>query len=403
MAGNLPVGLVLLAVAFALLVWNENRTLHHMATTGEVRAHMKTVTASAVDPSNEGHLVFVSGQAQATMKLQDPKFCIGGLSALQFKREAEIFQWMEVKTTPEVPAGTVATPTYDHVKNWSSSHHDTEKFTVKAIKEKNPPSDIVGQWKVQADRVNVGAFELASSIVKDYLNQWKALTAAQAVLPANGTCKDLTGKGYVHRLSEHSLFLGKNVTNVTTTIVTPAKNATNTTTGKPIVPAPKPNITTVWSLKRNNATTFDLNQPALGDVRVNFFYVPYSDVSILAKQQGKGFAPFVTSKGDEIFFVRAGVWTAESILDDEDSSDAMTKWLLRVVGAAVIFGGLTTAAVPFSAFLGAVLLSLLPVAYCWMSLDFQTSAIMAGVAVVGLAGLVATGGSSGEVEVKKAQ
>jgi len=82
--------------------------------------------------------------------------------------------------------------------------------------------------------------------------------------------------------------------------------------------------------------------PAVGDVRVNYKGLPSgTTISVLAKQSSGGFADYTTSNGYTIHMARAGNAAADQMITDQKKVESMITWILRGVGAFLIFIGFT--------------------------------------------------------------
>src|SRR5216684_5777850 len=77
-------GLLLFFVSFIVLFWNEGRAVHTARSLEEGAAVVVSAAADAVNPSNDGKLVHVSGEATTTETLSDADF---GVSAPAIRLE----------------------------------------------------------------------------------------------------------------------------------------------------------------------------------------------------------------------------------------------------------------------------------------------------------------------------
>src|ERR1017187_8760795 len=88
------VGLLLVAGAVILLLWNEGRAIKRAKTLSEGAKGVVTVSTDRIEPANEGKLVHLIGMATTTEKLADPEFGVSA-TALKIRRIAEMYQWKE--------------------------------------------------------------------------------------------------------------------------------------------------------------------------------------------------------------------------------------------------------------------------------------------------------------------
>ena len=84
----------------------------------------------------------------------------------------------------------------------------------------------------------------------------------------------------------------------------------------------------------------DSSRPEVGDVRVSFYQVQPSQVSIIASVAGDTFAPFVSKSGKQFDTLVMGNISQEQIFEGEHATNKMVLWLLRLVGFFLIFIGL---------------------------------------------------------------
>ena len=76
-------GLVLFALAFPVLFWNEGRAVRRAQSLTEGKGAVVSVSSDKVDSANEGKLVHMWGLATTEGSLTDPKFAISADNALR--------------------------------------------------------------------------------------------------------------------------------------------------------------------------------------------------------------------------------------------------------------------------------------------------------------------------------
>jgi hypothetical protein len=91
---GLTVGLILFPGGFPLLLWNEGRAVQRFPVLEEGQGTVISVSAEHVDPANQGHLVHISGIADAGDTLSDATFGVSR-SAIHLKRTVEMYQCQE--------------------------------------------------------------------------------------------------------------------------------------------------------------------------------------------------------------------------------------------------------------------------------------------------------------------
>jgi len=279
-------GFVLVALSGFGLFWNEGRAVQTEKSLAEGAALVITVDASRVDPANEGKLVHVTGEMKAGVKPSDPEF---GVSAegLRLVRTAEMYQWREEKKTEtkkNVGGSEETVTTYSYVQVWSESPIDSREFKV-TEGHVNPQMRYRSAGFLGRD-VTLGAFRPGEPIVR-------ALPASQQVRVDAAMAEALRPRmnGPV-QANDGVFYLGA-----------------------------------------------DPSQPRIGDFRISFQLAPAGPVSIVGRQSGSDFAEYQTSAGDKLLMVRPGTMSAAEMFKAAESENTALTWLIRAVGALVMFFG----------------------------------------------------------------
>ncbi len=324
-------GLALVLGSFILLFWNEGRAVKTHKMLQEGAGIVVTVDSQRVDPRYEGRLVHMTGMATTAEKLTDPLFGVS-ITALRLTRQVEMLQWHEsksTKTSKKLGGGTETVTTYSYARKWSTRLIDSSSFQEPAGHE-NPDSFIIKPANWQANTVRLGAFRLND-------DQIAAITAAQ-MLPLgkeNRPDRDVAGKG---RVVGGLMYFGS---------------------------------------KRHDRT---------GDIRVGLQVVKPVPLSVIARQTGDGFTPYITQAGGQLQMLRTGTVTAAQMFKSAEAGNTMLTWILRFVGLGLMFAGFRLILRVFSvladivplvgsiigagtgliAFLTALILSLTTIAIAWV-------------------------------------
>lgn len=93
--------------------------------------------------------------------------------------------------------------------------------------------------------------------------------------------------------------------------------------------------------KVNNyiASVENLGNANVGDVRISFRYNNDKEVSILAKQSGSSFLPYISKQGKEMFRVESGIMTGDDIINVVEEENNILKWVLRLLGIILNMSG----------------------------------------------------------------
>ena len=84
----------------------------------------------------------------------------------------------------------------------------------------------------------------------------------------------------------------------------------------------------------------DPASPRVGDLKVSFAEVPPTDVSIIARQVGQTFEPFVASTGGKIELLQVGTHSSEAMIEQAQASNRNLTGVLRAVGFVLMVVGL---------------------------------------------------------------
>ena len=83
-------------------------------------------------------------------------------------------------------------------------------------------------------------------------------------------------------------------------------------------------------------------------MRVTFSGTPISDVSVMAKQKGETFEPFVTQQDTQLNMLSMGNVSPEIMIKQAEAANAQLTWILRGVGSGMMFLGFVFILKPLS-------------------------------------------------------
>lgn len=287
--GGVLVGILFFLGSFALIFWNEGRTVKRARALAEGKGLVVTVEADTVDPANEGALVHMTGEAQTKERLQDSTFGVD-VAALRLERKVEMYQWKETKSTKtrkRAGGRKETTTTYSYSRTWSSSVISSSNFRESG--HTNPGSMPYQTMSWQVSKATIGAFTLSSSLLGD-IDAWETLPPSTAKAVPSGMSVD--GE-YLYR------------------------------------------------------GTGSLGSPQVGDVRIAFRSVKPCTVSFYSKQVGKSFAPYKTSNGQTLQRLAVGSHTAEELFSAAEDENTLICWLVRIGGFVLMWVGLMLIVKPF--------------------------------------------------------
>lgn len=317
-------GIVLVIGSGILLFWNEGRSVTQAKTLKEGLAAVVTVPADSVNQANQGKLVHMMGDAKTEETLSDDDFGVSA-NALKLRRNVEMYQWKEDKTTEtkkNVGGSTDEVTTYNYSKTWDSHVIDSSEFK-KPTDHENPSQMAYPGQEYQAEKITVGAFRLSEGLIAQ-VDGYEDISADKTKLPEDlqGQVKP-QGGGY---------YFGA-----------------------------------------------DPGSPKVGDLKIAFQMIKPGKVSLIAKQLGDSFEPYQSAAGGEIEMLSMGEHSAQNMFADAESMNTMITWGLRVLGYLLMFGG-------FAAILGplSVLADVLPFlgTLVGMGTSFVAGVLAAGISLV---------------------
>ena len=179
--------------------------------------------------------------------------------------------------------------TYSYSKKWSSDLIDSGNFHDK--RKVNPTTKLFEDKTYTSDDVKVGAFSLSS-------NQ-------------------------IERLSTKANFTAFNAEKVNSL-----------------------NLTTSGKYLTNSS---DLDNPKIGDTRIEVVYNDSTEASVLAVQQGNSFVDFVSSYDKRVNRVMDGTHSGKEMINVIKQEDKFLKWLLRFIGVLLLVFGFAAILKPISA------------------------------------------------------
>lgn len=287
-------GALLVIAAIPLLFWNEGRAVERQKTLEEGGGAVISVASDAIDSSNEGALVHVSGTADSDAMLVDPVFGVSA-EALKLRRTVEMYQWQETassETKDKLGGGQETVTTYTYSLGWSERVIDSSGFK-EPTGHQNPDSMPYESGETVAEPVTLGDFTLSPSLVR--------AIGGHAPLDLPEDVPAPVGLGAAMVKQQNGFYIG----------------------GDPA-------------------------SPQVGDLRVSFAAVMPTEVSVIAQQTGGTFAPYRGEAGGTIELIVPGVKTAEEMILAAEESNRLLTWILRVAGFLIAFVGLTTVLRPLS-------------------------------------------------------
>lgn len=280
------VGIVLFIVSFIVLWSNEGRV-----NLGKVAENSVIVKPSAVKSSAENKLVSLTGPIEITKPVGDPKYLRAGKYVV-LNRIAEMYAWIEEKETEtkkKTGGGTEEKTTYRYKKGWTSDPEESSEFKIPEG-HRNPRMTVNSETFYASDaKIGIYNFDPQSATMPSPIPV--TLTTTNAITSWNTR---LIGREY--------LFIGK---------------------GR-------------------------YDQPNIGDTRISFEAVNAGKkVTLFGKMLGKEIVAYYHKGKNRLYRALSGTRN-EAIIQLKTEHKVM-GWILRIVGFAMMWIGLTLIFGPISA------------------------------------------------------
>jgi len=289
------IGLALVPGSGALLFWNEGRAIKTARGLDEGAGVVRSVAAERVDQANEGRLVHVTATLATAGPALDAEFGVRS-AGVRLVRQVEMYQWIEESTTEtrtKLGGGEERVTTYKYQRGWSEKPIDSAKF--KEPRGHTNPAMVYRARDALAPGVKIGAFAMSESMLAHF-GEARALAAT-----------------------------------------TDQADALQRKLRRPVAV-----IDGVLTVGRDPA------EPAVGDLRISFKEVPLQAATVVAAQAGGGFAPYRTKQGTTVSLVSAGTYSAAEMFADAQAANTTLTWILRAVGALLMFVGFSLILRPLS-------------------------------------------------------
>ena len=285
---NIFIGFLFVIGAIILLFWNEGRAVKTEQNLKEGFSVVVSVSPDKRDLKNEGKLIHFSGLAKSPNLLIDSEFGISA-SALKMQRIVEVFQWKEEsrsKTVQKLGGGTETTTTYTYSKEWSDKLIDSSNFR-EAETHQNPSAKLFLDQEWIAQGVTVGEYAISEDLLSA-LSGYQSFSIPQEMFDAKNPT------------SSAQLQLAGNIIYYQT----------------------------------NNITI-----PEIGNTRISYKIISPQEISVIYKQSGEMLVPYQTKNGSLISMIQLGRSTAEEMFKSAQESNKTMTWILRFVGALLLFVG----------------------------------------------------------------
>ena len=353
---SIGTGIILFLAGTALLWWNEGRAVKTERMLEEAgSAYVEMENPNKKDASLDGELICGTAMATTEDSLSDSQFGVGA-KAIALKRRVEYYQWVEHASSSsedKLGGSQETTTTYTYSLEWVPSPVQSSEFKDPAYQKKNMVLTTYEDSEQYAENVSWGAYKLSESLIsmissreelqlsisEDLLKQLDQSTQT-AYERFYGVQKDqqpvqqpVQQQAIIDSvralLSDSAKAVLDSLQAVNDSINKQMENANNKKDLKYIHQA-------------GNVLYFGRvpSSPEAGDVRITFEVVVPAKVTVMAVVDGDTFKPYKAKNGKRFQTLVMGKKSGDEIIDEEKEVNNIFLWILRIVGALMVIGGL---------------------------------------------------------------
>ena len=353
---SIGTGIILFLAGTALLWWNEGRAVKTERMLEEAgSAYVEMENPNKKDASLDGELICGTAMATTEDSLSDSQFGVGA-KAIALKRRVEYYQWVEHASSSsedKLGGSQETTTTYSYSLEWVPSPVQSSEFKDPAYQMKNMVLTTYEDSEQYAENVSWGAYKLSKSLIsmissreelqlsisEDLLKQLDQSTQTayerfygvqknqqpvqqpvqqQAIIDSVRALLSDSAKAVLDSLQAVNDSINKQM-----------ENANNKKDLKYIHQA-------------GNVLYFGRvpSSPEAGDVRITFEVVVPAKVTVMAVVDGDTFKPYKAKNGKRFQTLVMGKKSGDEIIDEEKEVNNIFLWILRIVGALMVIGGL---------------------------------------------------------------
>jgi hypothetical protein len=259
--GKLFIGIsigIIFSLALVLFFWNEVRSPEWIRALNEGKRVVVSVSSFQPNPANEGKLVHFIGPAEPMGILEDRQFGIKE-KAIMYSRHVEMYQWCETSSISmkfEEDGSSQKSTSYQYSMVWHNDLISSDSFRF-PDGHSNPKDMLYSSVFNLADIVTVNGFVMTES------SMYMMAPGDMVDISSWSMPSELDGKA---RKTPDGLYIGN-----------------------------------------------DPQFPQIGDVRIIFRVVRPTDVTVLAKQVGNTFEPYMTRAGNIINLLETGRFSVDDM------------------------------------------------------------------------------------------
>lgn len=339
-------GFILIIGATILLWWNEGRAVK----TADMLEDAQGACVEMPNPDKksaefEGELVCATAMANTDEVLTDKEFGISE-NAISLSRKVEYFQWVEhseSKSEDKLGGKQETTTTYTYTREWVSSPVNSDEFKDPAYQGKNYTWTTVENQDVWAENVTFGAYVLNESLIHS-INSTEALELninEQQLQAMDKTIADTYARIKGLPTSNTNVAQAQPAQPVQTAAADSTALADSVKTVIPDSISQNNKVDLEYVHQMGNVLYYGrtANAPEVGDVRITFEKVVPAKVTVVSQVEGNTFKPYTASNKKKFQTLRMGKKSIDEIFEEENESNSMWTWVLRIVGILLVISG----------------------------------------------------------------
>lgn len=275
-------GAALLVGGWLLGSWSHEKASTHIELINIARDQAIAIPTDSIDPVNDDHLVFLTGQLSTANGALDREIGFQQ-TAVRLSRQVEMFQWEERSRRVNSASSTRSRLRYEYRKVWSEEIIDSRGFYRKSGYE-NPATLPFKSASFEANDIRLGAYNVAANLIEDVFREERVefTDAVFAELP------DAIRRQY--------------------------------------------------RIDGSYLTTAHGEYPEIGDIRISYRIVAPAEISIFARQYEGSLTTFPTSHGP-LAMVEEGSHDMHELLDGAETTNSRLGQILTGVSAIIMIIG----------------------------------------------------------------
>jgi hypothetical protein len=311
----------------------------------------------AAQPSQyEGKLVHAIGKAETQNVLEDGNFGIKTPGpAVMMSREVQYYQWVETSKTEKkkkLGGGEETVTTYYYNTEWV--RHPVDSMQFREYGDANVPFPHRNFVRAEVENLDVVAPDVSFGAYKLNDGQKRSIGGAQpmkVVIPAEKLAELNAKYTPASEKEKDSVPPAQAVQPAS-----PDQTVQPVSSDQAVQPASADQTAAAEAAPSyvhasGNVLYIGRNpgMAAVGDVRITYKVTLPTTISLIARVVNNTFEPYIASNGESFSWLSTGSFSLDKMISDAHSSNNVTAWVLRGVGALMIIVAIALFLAPISA------------------------------------------------------